>query len=100
MKCRYRQRKIKNLKLNVSANSGATSTLTYLQTGDATNIAMKVATNAIQITGKLDVDGSVVAAGDDGAAAAAAVLALVDVAAAVLVVGVVVTAVVVGGGGV
>ena len=52
------------LKLNVSANSGATSTLTYLQTGDATNIAMKVATNAIQITGKLDVDGSVVAAGD------------------------------------
>ena len=52
------------LKLNVSANSGATSTLTYLQTGDATNIAMKVATNAIQVTGKLDVDGSVRNAGD------------------------------------
>ena len=52
------------IKLNVSANTGVTTSLAYIQTGDATNIGMKVATNAIQITGILNVDGSVVAAGD------------------------------------
>jgi hypothetical protein len=42
-----------------ASNTGVDTSLKAVQTGDGTNTALKVATNAIQITGALGVDGSV-----------------------------------------
>ena len=52
------------IKLNVSANTGVTTSLVYIQTGDGTNVAFMVATNAVKATGTLDVVGSLAAAGN------------------------------------
>ena len=42
-----------------ASNIGVNTSLKAVQTGDGNNTALKVATNAIQITGALGVDGSV-----------------------------------------
>jgi hypothetical protein len=53
------------LKVSVSGgtNTGVTSTLQNVQTGDGTNTAIKVATSAVQVTGTFVVAGDVSVAG-------------------------------------